>query len=156
LLEVDGFGLLLDAGLGPRQLAARLASVGASWKRVHAVLLTHTHTDHWKDRTLQQLHRLRIPLYCQADHHPDLLAYGSAFAARRRDGRVRPYLPEEELTLAPGLRCLPLRLRHDGAGTCGFRFEAAADMFGRPCALAYAADLGSWHDELARALAGVD
>jgi glyoxylase-like metal-dependent hydrolase (beta-lactamase superfamily II) len=45
LLEADGFGLLLDAGLGPRQLAGRLAAVGASWQQVHAVLLTHTHSD---------------------------------------------------------------------------------------------------------------
>src|SRR5262249_360813 len=30
-LESDGFGLLIDAGLGPRQLASRLAAVGASW-----------------------------------------------------------------------------------------------------------------------------
>src|SRR5262245_25334810 len=32
LVESDGFGLLLDAGLGPRQLAARLAAAGSSWQ----------------------------------------------------------------------------------------------------------------------------
>src|SRR5262249_29353606 len=41
LIETGGFGLLLDAGLGPRQLGARLASVGASWQDIHGVLLTH-------------------------------------------------------------------------------------------------------------------
>ena len=38
LIETGGFGLLLDAGLGPRQLATRLAAVGASWQDVHAVI----------------------------------------------------------------------------------------------------------------------
>ena len=47
LLEVDGFGLLLDIGLGPRQLASRLITSGRSWQNVQAVLLTHTHGDHW-------------------------------------------------------------------------------------------------------------
>ena len=38
LLEVDGFGLLLDIGLGPRQLASRLITSGRSWQNVQAVL----------------------------------------------------------------------------------------------------------------------
>jgi len=65
LVECDGFGLLIDAGLGPRQLAARLTAVGASWASIHALLLTHTHSDHWNDRTLAHLVRRRVPVYCQ-------------------------------------------------------------------------------------------
>jgi phosphoribosyl 1,2-cyclic phosphodiesterase len=156
LLLADGFGLLLDIGLGPRQLAARLAAVGASWRQVHAVLLTHTHSDHWNDRTLRHLSRLRIPLYCHADHHGSLSTYSSTFAALRTEGLVRPYEANQDLPLAPGLCCRPLRLRHDGGVTCGFRFEGSADFFGQPCALAYAADLGSWGLDLARALGDVD
>ena len=33
LLEADGFGLLIDIGLGPRQLTARMAASGRSWWR---------------------------------------------------------------------------------------------------------------------------
>src|SRR5205807_6237403 len=51
LVESDGAGVLIDAGLGPRQLAGRFADSGLSWSAVHAVVLTHTHTDHWKDTT---------------------------------------------------------------------------------------------------------
>jgi phosphoribosyl 1,2-cyclic phosphodiesterase len=156
LLLADGFGLLLDVGLGPRQLAARLAAVGASWRQVHAVLLTHTHSDHWNERTFMHLSRLRIPLYCHADHHSSLESYSSAFAGLRAAGLVRPYEAERDLPLAPGLSCRPVRLRHDGGVTCGFRFEGSADFFGQPCALGYAADLGSWGLDLARALGDVD
>jgi ribonuclease BN (tRNA processing enzyme) len=150
LLARDGFGLLLDAGLGPRLLAARLKTVGLSWDAVQAVVLTHTHSDHWKDLTLAHLSRRRIPLYCHDEHHGSLLAYGSAFAPLRAAGLVRRYEADAEVELAPGLRCRAFPLAHDGGATFGFRFELGS------CALGYAADLGSWDAEVAAALADVD
>ena len=33
LLEVNGFGLLIDCGLQPRMLTARLREAGVSWAR---------------------------------------------------------------------------------------------------------------------------
>jgi phosphoribosyl 1,2-cyclic phosphodiesterase len=155
LLEAGGFGLLLDAGLGPRQLAARLTAAGQSWHAVHALLLTHTHSDHWHDRTFAHLHRRNLPLYCHRGHQIALEAYSSAFAALRSANLIRLF-DEEEFPLAPGLRCRPLPLRHDGGPTFGFRFEAAPDLFGSTCSLAYLADLGSWNADLASALIDVD
>jgi ribonuclease BN (tRNA processing enzyme) len=156
LVEVNGFGLLLDAGLGPRQLAARLAAVGASWHNVHALLLTHTHSDHWNERTFLHLHRRGLPMWCHADHHSTLEVYSPAFPALRDAGLVRAYEEDQELALAPGLRCRPLRLRHDSGATFGFRLEAGADLFGCSFALAYLADLGSWDASLVKALGDVD
>jgi phosphoribosyl 1,2-cyclic phosphodiesterase len=156
LVEVNGFGLLLDAGLGPRQLADRLAAVGASWQRIHAVALTHTHSDHWHDRTFEHLRRRRIPLYCHSAHLPLLLSYSSAFPALQADGLVHTYEVGEEFRPTGGLSCRPFRVRHDGSVTCGFRFEAARDLFGQSCVLAYAADLGCWQGETARILANAD
>jgi phosphoribosyl 1,2-cyclic phosphodiesterase len=150
LLEVDGFGLLLDAGLGPRQLTARMAVAGASWERVHAVLLTHTHGDHWKERTLAHLRRRRIPLYRHPTHDADLLACGDGFAGLCKDGLVRAYEHAGAWEVAPGLRAQPLRLPHDAADTFGFRFD------GPGWSLAYITDLGSWTPELAHALRDVD
>ncbi|HLN27974.1 MAG TPA: MBL fold metallo-hydrolase [Gemmataceae bacterium] len=156
LLEVDGFGLLLDAGLGPRKLVQRLNAAGASWSGVHAAVLTHTHSDHWSERTLAHLLRRQIPIYCHAEHHAALVEYGTAFASMREANLVNGYQDREEFSLGPGLRCRPLALRHDGGATFGFRFEIASDLFSPPYALGYAADLGSWTDELAGQLAEVD
>jgi ribonuclease BN (tRNA processing enzyme) len=156
LLEADGFTLLLDAGLGPRQLAERLAAVGSSWPKVRAVLLTHTHSDHWNERTLLYLHRHRVPLFCHADHQRSLTAYSPAFPCLLRENLVRTYEADQDFMVSATLNCRPLRLRHDGGLTFGFRFEGPLDFYRQPCALAYAADLGSWHPELARSLADVD
>jgi phosphoribosyl 1,2-cyclic phosphodiesterase len=156
LLEADGFGLLLDAGLGPRTLADRLGAVGASWQSVHGLLLTHTHCDHWNERTLAHLVRRRIPIYCHPDHHGQLEAYSLGFAGLRAAGLVHGYEANGELVLAAGLRCRPLPLRHDGGATFGFRFEGVPDLFGPSCALAYVADLGCWDGELLEALLDVD
>src|SRR5947209_4919776 len=156
LVQDDHFGVLIDAGLGPRQLGARLAQAGLSWSAVQAVLLTHTHSDHWKDRTLAHLHRRRTPFYCHPDHHRILRTYSDTFPALLADGLVRSFAPQEELVLSPGLRCRPFPVRHDGGPTFGFRMEGRADLFGRAAALAYAADLGCWDEALADLLADVD
>jgi phosphoribosyl 1,2-cyclic phosphodiesterase len=156
LLEFNGFGLLIDAGLGPRLLAARLAAIGASWRSVNAVLLTHTHSDHWKDYTLGVLVRGQIPLYCHAGHFRELQALGNAFRGLLAADLVRTYEREQDLTLTPHLVCRPLEVIHDSEPTFGFRFDATEGLFGAGWSLAYLADLGCWSTALAEAIASVD
>jgi phosphoribosyl 1,2-cyclic phosphodiesterase len=156
LVQADGFGALIDAGLGPRLLAARFKAAGLSWDAVQAVLLTHTHSDHWKDATLGWLARRRVPLWCHPDHHTVLRTYSDAFLDLAASGLVRSYAEGEDFAPAPGLCCRPLRVRHDGGATFGFRLEGAPDLLGQRPALGYVADLGCWDEALAAGLAGVD
>lgn len=156
LVEAGGFGVLIDAGLGPRQLSDRLGAAGLSWANVQAVVLTHTHSDHWKDRTLAHLHRRGIPLYCHPGHHSVLVTYSEAFPDLLKAGLVLPFTAHEPFPLGPGLRCRPLPIRHDGGPTFAFRLDAAPDLFGHAVSLAYAADLGCWDENLAAALTDVD
>jgi phosphoribosyl 1,2-cyclic phosphodiesterase len=156
LVEVDGFGVLLDLGLGPKDLAARLEAAGHSTECIGAVLLTHTHTDHWNDRSLAWLVRRKLPLFCHPDHHGVLQRYSPAFVRLLKADLVRSYREGEPFSPAPNLRCLALPVRHDSGATFGFRLEGPADLFGRAAALAYAADLGTWNDELVERLSDVD
>lgn len=156
LLEADGFGLLIDAGLGPRQLGTRLAEMGSSWNCVQAVILTHTHGDHWNERTLAFLQRRRLPLYCHADHHSLLAEFSEAFAALCSESLVSFYDHAESLPLSASLRCHPMQLRHDGGPTFGFRFEGTTPDGEVGWAVAYLTDLGSWTHELADSIADVD
>jgi phosphoribosyl 1,2-cyclic phosphodiesterase len=156
LLHADGYGVLLDFGLGSRTIAGRLATRGLAWRDVHAALLTHTHTDHWSDTTLAYLLRLRIPLYCHSTHADALARQSGVFLALHAAGLVVHYEAGRALPLGPTLLGLPLPVSHDAEETFGFRFEGGRSLFGATWALGYAADLGCWDDELARALANVD
>jgi phosphoribosyl 1,2-cyclic phosphodiesterase len=156
LIETDGFGVLLDAGIGPRVLAGRLSAAGLNWQSIHACVLTHTHTDHWNDRTFAQLHRRKIPVYCHPGHHDELLNGSEAFTALYAAGMVHEYSADRELNLSATLRCRPLVLRHDSGATFGFRFESTTELYGTSAALGYVADLGCWDEELLAALLEVD
>jgi phosphoribosyl 1,2-cyclic phosphodiesterase len=156
LVEAGGFGVLLDAGIGPRTLTKRLDAVGASWNHVHAMVLTHTHTDHWQEATFRHLLRREIPVYCHKEHHQELLGSCEVFADLFDARLVHFFDGGQELHFSVGLRCRPVRVRHDSGATFGFRFEGAADLYGRSPALAYLADLGCWDDALVQAVLNVD
>src|SRR5437016_2604929 len=99
LVEAGEFGVLLDAGLGPRQLGARLSTIGKSWPAVHAVLLTHIHGDHWRETTFIHMLRRKLPLYCHAAHHEPLAEASICFGRLRTAGLVREYEADQLLVL---------------------------------------------------------
>jgi phosphoribosyl 1,2-cyclic phosphodiesterase len=156
LLQTGDFGLLVDAGLNHRTLAERLAAVGASWRAVRAAVISHTHGDHWNDRTFAQLLSLRVPLWCHPGHHAVLSSSSESFAALERAGLVHSYEAGEEFEPGPGLTCRPLPVQHDSEPTFGFRFAGSPDLFGPTWALGYLSDLGCWADDLVRDVADVD
>lgn len=155
-LHANDLGILLDIGLGPRELAARLRPIGVGWDDIHAVLLTHTHTDHWNERTIVQLRDRRIPIYCHSGHSRRLGADCAPFAAMRSAKLIRLYKSDTPFELPSGICCHPLSLSHDSGATFGFRLESAASLFHPAWALGYVADLGCWDAKLVAALADVD
>jgi phosphoribosyl 1,2-cyclic phosphodiesterase len=155
LLQAGDFGVLIDFGLGSRTLASRMIARGLSWRSAHAVLLTHTHGDHWNPTALAALAKHGLPLYCHAAH-AECLARCPAFSAHYGAGLVRCYQPGRWLTLDRGVRVLPLEVSHDGGPTFAFRVEGPAGLYGAEWSLGYAADLGTWCDDFAQAMADVD
>jgi phosphoribosyl 1,2-cyclic phosphodiesterase len=154
VVEAGGAGVLIDLGLGPRALAKRLASVGATWETIGAAVLTHTHGDHVRDATLAELARRGIVLYCHEGHRRTL-DWSAGFATMDRAGLLRHY-DERPFLLPTGARVEPVELSHDGGPTFGFRVEAAATRKGRATAIGYVADTGCWSEAMADALADVD
>jgi len=153
LIELDGFGLLVDCGLGPRALASRFAAVGLSWQAVSAVVITHTHGDHWNALTLAHLRRLNIPLIAHPRHH-DYLASRPEHSALCKAGLVREYGADRWFDLTPALGCRPVRVSHDSDPTFAFRIESREDT--GSWALGLASDVGHITPELAAAFDGVD
>lgn len=146
---------LIDVGLGPRELAERLAMVGASWDRVAGVLLTHTHGDHVGSASLRWMAKTGVPLYCHEGHRPALASL-KGFKALEQGGLVRPF--DDRPFLAPGgLRAEALELSHDCHPTFGFRLEVRPEgRKSRPVGIGHAADTGCWTDRLADDLADVE
>lgn len=153
LLEVGGFGLLIDCGLPPRELGRRLAVVGRPWEAVSAAILTHTHGDHWNKYTLAHLAKLRRPLVAHPRHH-DALADREGYADLAAAGLTRRFEAGRWLDLTPGLAALPLAVPHDADPTFGFRFEGRTPD--GAWAVGYASDVGQPTPALAAAFAGVD
>jgi len=154
LIRARGAGLLVDLGIGPRVLAERLASVGATWNDVAAAVLTHTHGDHVNNTTMRLLARLRVPFYCHEGHRGGLGRH-SGFRALNTAGLVRHFDDRPFLT-PTGLGVEPVELRHDGGPTFGFRVEAKPERGRRPVVIGYMADTGSWSAEMAERFAEVD
>ena len=156
VLEAAGFGVLLDFGLPIRSLTQRLRESSLTWNHIHAVLLTHTHSDHWQPAALAHVAKLGVPVYCHPEHGETLARESRAYQALSQAGLVRFYEPGERFSLHPECHCLPIALQHDSIQTTGFRFEGASTIFGASWAFGYAADLGCWSAELAKLFADVD
>ncbi|MBA4189979.1 MAG: MBL fold metallo-hydrolase [Planctomycetaceae bacterium] len=155
LLEANGFGLLIDCGLHPKALTARLAEISASWDSIHAVILTHTHSDHWKDLTLADLRSRKIPLWAHPAQFDYLATAAPSFETLDRAGLTRAYQSDHPHTIAPGLVVRPVRVSHDSDPTFAFRI----DWYDGPnlaWSVGYASDLGCFTTELIEAFTGVD
>jgi len=155
LLESNGAGLLVDIGLGPRQLDCRLKAVGFSWEGIRGVVLTHTHSDHWSARSLAKLAELRVPFYCHPEHLRPLNLASLEFQTLQFARLVKTYTPGIEFAPLPRTRCRALALPHDGGATFGFRIEPDQVADSSHWSIGYAADLGSWEASLPRDLANV-
>jgi phosphoribosyl 1,2-cyclic phosphodiesterase len=156
LVQTPLAGVLLDGGLGPQELADRFAQAALPLDSVRAMLLTHVHTDHWKDRTLAWLLKRSLPLFCHPGHHAALLRLSPAFREMLEVGLVRSFVPGEEFCPIVGLSCRAFEVRHDSGATFGFRVEGPADLLGRRAAIGYASDLGTWSVPVVEALLDVD
>jgi phosphoribosyl 1,2-cyclic phosphodiesterase len=154
LVQAGHAGLLIDFGLGPKALTARLEGVGSGLGRIGAVVLTHTHGDHVHPATVRLLATRKIPLYCHPGHR-GALSTRPGFGHLDAAGLVRHY--DDRPFLSPsGLRIEPVTLSHDGGPTFGFRIEGRPDRGARPVALGYLADTGCWSEAMADAMADVD
>jgi phosphoribosyl 1,2-cyclic phosphodiesterase len=154
LVRGRGAGLLIDAGIGPRAIGDRLESVGATWSRIAAAVLTHTHGDHVDTGAFAEMARRGVFLHCH-EAHRNALGEDAGFRKLEEAGLIRPYDDAPFLT-STGLRLEPIELRHDGGPTFGFRIEASTGRRQRPVSIGYLADTGTWSETMVESLADVD
>ena len=155
LLQTPRGGLLLDCGLPPQELSQRLDKIGVSWSAVNAVVITHTHSDHWNRYTLEHLRRLSIPLYAHPQHQAFLTSV-PAFLPLQRAKLVNDYLPGVEFHPIPQLCCMAVHVPHDSDPTFAIRCNSAPNAEGNGWSVGLASDLGTLTQDFLNLFAGVD
>lgn len=140
LLRVGESTILVDAGLGPRELRARLSAAGVGAYGLDHVLVSHAHLDH--ARSAGKIARdFRAVL-----HAPEsLLRQRSCSLAKQM--ATMPVNGEFTLDVAGEAPLLvrTVQVPHDCDPTVGFRFEHRGRV------LVHVTDLGEARDELVRA-----
>ena len=134
--------LLIDAGLGPRTVARRLASVGLDADAIDGIVLTHADSDHMRPTWRRTLERRSLPVHVPLAHHREVVREAvPSTLARSFSGPFEP---------VAGVRLNPFLVPHDTHGSCAFRIECGHSSLG------WATDLGRVPPGLLEHLEGVD
>jgi len=142
LVEGGGARVLLDAGLGPRQLAERLLSAGVDPASLDAVFLSHEHGDHARGAAAFSK-RWGVPL---AGTRGTFQATG---LGRARLPAYEPIAPGETRTIRR-LAVQAVAVPHDAVSPLAFVLSAGASSLG------HATDLGHLSRRLVDACRGCD
>lgn len=137
--------MLIDAGLGPRLTAARLAGTDVALRGVSAICLTHLDCDHFSKTWIGTIVRQGIRIYCHWARVSHLCGLAQVAVTERVAEQFASLVHSfDSAAFEPiaGLKILPVALAHDDAGSHGFRLEG----FG--CRIGYATDLGRVPDAL--------
>lgn len=138
-VATEGARLLVDAGIGPRQLEARFEALGeAVPDRLDAIVATHEHGDHF-GQAERLARRFRAPVYA----HDGILA-----PRVRRKVEVRRYEPGVSFRVGD-VEITPERVPHDVP-------QVAIRLATPKAALGVATDVGHVTPTLVRLLAGCD
>jgi phosphoribosyl 1,2-cyclic phosphodiesterase len=142
LVEGGSARVLLDAGLGPRQLAERLQSAGVDPTSLDAVFLSHEHGDHARGAAAFS-RKWGVPLAATRK------TFEAAGFDLQRLPPVQPLEPGDELVLRR-LSVRAVSVPHDAARPLAFVVCAGQSSFG------HATDLGHLSRGLVSALGECD
>jgi len=126
----DKTAILVDAGLGPRQLSSRLKQTPLHPSRIAACVITHEHSDHTRG-LVKTVARMEIPVVCNQ-------ATWSAIVAATPLLECVPHrpLPTSRSTVIGDIEVQSFATSHDAVEPVGYRFSHAGSE------LVIATDLG--------------
>jgi len=103
--------ILVDMGFSPKYTKEKLLQLNLEFKDIHAVLVTHNHSDHIHKNMLNQLDKLGIPVYCQED--------SAKHYTKKHSLEVRniKYI-DSSLFEIPDFAIQPFAVPHDSEGGC--------------------------------------
>lgn len=137
-------GVLVDCGMSGRQTLDALLQAGLNPADVHAILITHEHSDHIRGAGVVS-RKLGVPIYATAGTWEGMAASVGEIPAQNR-----VVIGAGESFFLDDLEVAPFSIPHDANDPVGYRFFA-----GR-CSVAVATDLGYFSKTVCDAITGAD
>lgn len=133
------YGVLIDAGIGPRTIRKHLKEIGVDFSRILAVFVTHDHYDHIKSvAALGEVYHL--PIYATEKTHRGI-AFNKKVTERLSPANQR-VVENGTPVFIKDMKITSFPLPHDAADNAGYVIEAEGRV------ITIATDLGAPTDEL--------
>ncbi|MDD4777384.1 MAG: MBL fold metallo-hydrolase [Fermentimonas sp.] len=134
------YGILIDAGIGPRVIKKRLAEHGVNISSIMAVLITHDHYDHIKSVGYLG-EKLHIPVYATREVHRGIK--NSPLIQNSLNGSAK-YIEKGKTFQIEDFRITPFDVPHDSNDNAGYYLEFGGQK------MTLATDVGAITDEVAK------
>lgn len=134
------YGMLIDAGLGPRVIRKRLTEHGIDFSTIYALLITHDHYDHIKSAGYLA-EKLNIPVYATEKVHKGI--HNCPLVKNTINGTTKRVIEKGESFQIEDFRITAFDVPHDSSDNAGYFFE-----FGNH-KMTLATDVGNISDEVA-------
>ena len=115
----NDYGILIDAGIGPRNIKKRLKEHDVDIRQVYAVLITHDHYDHIKS-VAQLGNRENIPIYATREVHRGIAA--NPMVKQSINGASK-YIEKMEPFNIRDFRITAFDVPHDSRDSVGYFIE---------------------------------
>lgn len=118
--------VLIDAGVGIRQMKRYFREYGVNPQLIRAILITHDHSDHIKAAGYVSA-EYRLKVYATAKVHEGMMR--NYHTTRKVDAEWRTNLIEDETIQLGSLSITPFVLPHDSAENVGYRIVSDGEVF---------------------------
>ena len=116
-LLCDGYGLLIDLGLGIRLFRKHFSTYGLPIAQIQAILVTHDHTDHVRAvGAVSQ--KFRIPVYTTSKVHESMRL--NHYVSKKVPSELRHDVQHGQPFQLGPFRITPFPVPHDSAENSGY------------------------------------
>lgn len=125
-LGTETYGILIDAGIGPRTIKKYLKDNGIPFERIIALLITHDHTDHIKYAGVLG-EKYGIPVYSTRRIHDGM---SRNYSMTEKIYSARREISKEVTFEIRDLKITAFEVSHDGSDNVGYKIEFNDVKFG--------------------------
>jgi phosphoribosyl 1,2-cyclic phosphodiesterase len=125
-LYTENEGLMIDIGVGVRNLKKQFRDYGLSLNSVHYLLITHDHADHIKS-VGSFSHEYHLPVYATEAVHQGIDR--NYFVTRKIEAQQKRMLKPGETIVLGDFRVTPFAVPHDASENVGYLVEAGGVTF---------------------------